>query len=292
VTTTPPTEPGAGPTLELRSGDLRLALRPDLGGCIAGLWLGDVAVLRDCQPAALSSARAAGSFPLVPYSNRLGYRRFDWRGRHFSTQPNFGDNPHSVHGVAWLQPWSVEEHTAAKVVLDYTHPSNPDWPFAFHVAQTFELTPGALRVTLTATNIDARQGPMGLGWHPYFPKRNRSHIQVAVAQRWDSDAAGLPVAAVAQPAIDADVSALNFDHCFDGWRGAARIHDEALKLTLTSSLDRVVIYTPADKPYYCVEPVSHVSNAFHLAEPLAHGLVALDPGQATSAWMQIDVARA
>ncbi|EHR69206.1 galactose mutarotase-like enzyme [Burkholderiales bacterium JOSHI_001] len=292
MTTTPPTETGAPPTLELRSGDLRLALRPDLGGCIAGLWLGDVAVLRECPPAALTSARASGSFPLVPYSNRLGYRRFDWRGRHYSTQPNFDDNPHSVHGVAWQQPWSVEAQSAGKVVLEYTHPSNPDWPFAFHVAQSFELTPNALRVTLTATNIDARQGPMGLGWHPYFPKRSRSHIQLAVAQRWDSDAAGLPVGAVAQGAIAADVAALNFDHCFDGWQGAARIRDEALNLTLTSSLDRVVIYTPGDKPYYCVEPVSHVSDAFHLADPLAHGLVALDPGQTTSAWMQIDVARA
>ena len=24
--------------IELRAGDLRLALRPDLGGCVAGLW--------------------------------------------------------------------------------------------------------------------------------------------------------------------------------------------------------------------------------------------------------------
>ncbi len=40
-------------SLELRSGDLRLALRPDLGGSIAGLWLGDVPVLRSTEPDAL-----------------------------------------------------------------------------------------------------------------------------------------------------------------------------------------------------------------------------------------------
>ena len=44
-------------TLELHAGNLRLALRPDLGGCIAGLWRGDVAVLRSGEPGTLESSR-------------------------------------------------------------------------------------------------------------------------------------------------------------------------------------------------------------------------------------------
>jgi aldose 1-epimerase len=53
-----------------------------------------------------------------------------------------------------------------------------------------------------------------------------------------------------------------------------------------------VIYTPRDKPYFCVEPVSHVSNAIHMAEPARHGLVTLQPTQAMSAWMRLAIARA
>jgi aldose 1-epimerase len=34
-----------------------------------------------------------------------------------------------------------------------------------------------------------------------------------------------------------------------------------------------VVFTPDTKrDYYCVEPVSHVSNAIHMADPAAHGL--------------------
>jgi aldose 1-epimerase len=144
---------------------------------------------------------------------------------------------------------------------------------------------------MVATNIDARTAPMGLGWHPYFPKRPRSRIHLEVAERWDNDALKLPVRKVAQTGVDADVAALDFDNCFEGWRGEARIRDERLSLRLSSSLGRAVVYTPRDQPYFCVEPVSHVSNAIHMAEPAAHGLATLEPAQSMSAWMLLQVAR-
>ena len=71
---------------------------------------------------------------------------------------------------------------------------------------------------------------MGLGWHPYFPKRPRSRLHIELTDRWESDASGLPTRRVPQPGIDADVSHLAFDHCFEGWRGPARIRDEKLRV--------------------------------------------------------------
>ena len=59
---------------------------------------------------------------------------------------------------------------------------------------------------------------------------------------------------------------------------------------MTSSLTRLVVYTPHDRDLYCVEPVSHVSNAIHMADPAAHGLVTLQPGESTEAWMKLDIA--
>ena len=37
----------------------------------------------------------------------------------------------------------------------------------------------------TITNTDARTQPVGLGWHPYFPKRARSRLYIELAERWD-----------------------------------------------------------------------------------------------------------
>ena len=286
--------PSALPTpLECRAGDLRLALRPDLGGCLAGLWLGDLPVLLSAEPQALQAVRPSASYPLVPYSNRIGFCRFRWHGHDFATRPNFDDSPHSLHGVGWLRPWQVEAHDASSVRLALQHEGDQHWPFAFAAWQRIELSPGALRLTMGITNTDARPAPAGLGWHPYFPKRSRSRLHAELTDRWEPDpATQLPTRRVPQPGIDGDVAHLAFDHCFEGWRGAARVRDEKLSLRLTSSLPYLVVYTPPHKPYFCVEPVSHVSNALHMADPRGNGVRELAPGESFEAWMQLEVGRA
>jgi aldose 1-epimerase len=275
--------------LELRAGALRLAVRPDLGGCIAGLWLNDLPVMRSTEPASLERSRLSSCYPLVPYSGRLGYRRFRWNHQDHTTAANFDDSPHSVHGLAWLRPWSVQRHDAGQIDLALAHGPDADWPFAFAVQQRMVLSESALELHFSFTNTDAQAQPVGLGWHPYFPKRSRSRLHVELTDRWADDATQLPTRRVPQPGIDGDVAPMAFDHCFEGWRGPARIRDEKVSLRLTSSLPYLVVFTPQHRDYFCVEPVSHVPNAIHMADPAAHGLRTLQPGQTWDAWMRLQV---
>ena len=278
------------PSFELHAGALRLALRPDLGGCIAGLWHRDTPILRSSEPDVLTTSRPSGCYPLVPYSNRLGYRHFRWKGQEYTTLPNFGDNPHSVHGVGWIRPWEIVSSNALEVVLRLVHPGDADWPFSFEVSQYFTLTPHSMSVQMVFTNTADVAQPVGLGWHPYFPKRARSRLHIELSDRWDSDATQLPTRKVAQPGIDSDLSYLDYDNCFEGWKGAARVRDEKFSLQLSSSLTYLVVYTPPDKDYFCVEPVSHLSNAIHMADPSAHGLRVVAPGETFEASMKLDIA--
>jgi aldose 1-epimerase len=279
----------SGTGFELRAGALRLALQPDLGGCIAGLWHRDTPVLRSVEPTSLDTARLSACYPLVPYSNRLGYRRFRWKGNEHTTAPNFDASPHSLHGVGWLREWTIAESSAVDVGLRYRHDADAHWPFGFEARQYFTLGPSTLRIEMRFTNLHDAAQPVGLGWHPYFPKRARSRLHVELSDRWDSDASQLPVRKVAQPGIDSDIGHLAFDHCFEGWRGPARIRDEKVSLQLSSSLHYLVVFTPRDKDYFCVEPVSHVSNAIHMADPAAVGLRSVAPGETIEAWVQLDI---
>ena len=56
----------AKPSFELHAGALRLALRPDLGGCVAGLWHRDTPILRSAEPADLAAPRSSACFALLP----------------------------------------------------------------------------------------------------------------------------------------------------------------------------------------------------------------------------------
>ena len=98
--------------VQLQQGALRLALRADLGGAIAGLWLDGLPVLRSCEPQDLTGVRASGCFALVPYSNRIGQRRFSWLGRDYKLASSTSNEPHNLHGVAWLNGWQVLQRSA------------------------------------------------------------------------------------------------------------------------------------------------------------------------------------
>jgi aldose 1-epimerase len=278
-------------SVELRAGPLRLVIRPDLGGSIAGLWHDELQVLRSAEPAALQSPRDSGGFVLAPYSNRLGFRRFRWLGRDHTTLPNFEGSDHSLHGVAWTRPWQLLLATDTLAELRLRHSADAHWPFDFEVRQRLVLSPAALELQLSLTNTDTHAQPAGLGWHPYFPRRSRSRLHVELTDRWENDASThLPTRKVPQPGIDGDVAHLAFDNCFEGWRGAARIRDEKLSLKLSSSMPYLVVYTPEQKDYFCVEPVSHVNNAIHMADPAAHGLRNLATGQVVEASVRLEVA--
>ena len=103
--------------LELRAGGLRLALRPDLGAAVAGLWLGDVEVLRSTEAAALTASRLSGCYPLVPWSNRISGGGIETGGRFWPLQPNWPGEPYPIHGDGWRRPWQVARHTADLIEL-------------------------------------------------------------------------------------------------------------------------------------------------------------------------------
>lgn len=283
--------------LELSCDTFRCEIAPALGGCIAGLWLGDTPVLRSSPAHALTTARQSGSYPLVPFSNRVGHATLKWNGTsHPLVQNNVGE-PHSIHGVGWARPWTVLEASAEFALLSYEHKPDESWPFAFDTSQAFRLTANELALTLSITNQSAVAAPVGLGWHPYFVKRSRSRIAFEASGRWEMSAEKLPTHRLPAHGLDADCATLDVDHCFDGWPGVVHLRDEVLHTRLTSSLNRLVVYTHPSRDFVAIEPVSHVNNAINLmtssgtpAEAL--GVRVLQPGESMSAEMRIHVERA
>lgn len=276
--------------ITLHAGALRLAVRPDLGGSLAGLWHEGRPVLRSVEADHLAGPRQSACFPLLPYSNRLGHRRFDWQGHRYTTQPNFDDSPHSLHGVGWLRRWQVVQQAPDRLTLRYAHEPDGDWPFAFAAEQHIALTARALQLDLRLHSTDHRAQPVGLGWHPYFPKREGSHLRIDTASRWERDALQLPTHATRCDGVDAAVDTLDLDHCFAGWHGPAHLRDEHFALCLSSSLPYLVVFTPPAQPHFCVEPVGHVNDAIHHAVPGQRGLLTLEPDAVATASMTLEVA--
>ena len=272
--------------------DFSLSLRPDLGGCVEGFWLGDVPVLRSTPHNELNTVRSCASYVLAPFSNRIGLGRFDWQGIAYQLAQNFPPEPHAIHGVAWQRGWQVVEASAAHARLSYQHTGDAAWPFAFDCVQSVRLGANGLTMELNITNRHSAAAPVGGGWHPYFVKRQNSHVRFLAQTRWEMGLDKLPTQRMANPGLDTTCTKLDVDHCFSGWSGGAELSDELLSIRITSNLRHLVVFTHPSREFVAIEPVSHVNNAINmLHESSELGLAVLDPGQTWSAQMAIDVSR-
>ena len=279
--------------IRLEAGELVCELRPELGGCIAGLWFRGLPVLRSTPADQLASARQAGSYPLVPFSNRIGHATLLWEGTRHPLVRNNTPEPHAIHGVGWQRPWQVLETDGTFALLAFEHRADAAWPFDFDSSQTLRLSGSALELTLSLTNQGAVAAPAGLGWHPFFVKRPGSHIAFEAEGRWEMGADKLPTERRPSGGLDVDCETLDIDHCYDGWTGTVHVRDQAMHTRIRSSLSRLVVFTNPARDTVAIEPVSHVNNALNLAGPGADherlGVVILAPGESVTAQLSIEV---
>jgi aldose 1-epimerase len=273
--------------ITLRAGDAAVELAPEAGGSVTRYWIERGPVTREwLRPTPAGAQRAglpelAAAFPLVPYSNRIRAGRFSFRGRSVVEPLNRPPERHAIHGHGWQARWQPAEVTAATARLEYRHPAGA-WPWAYHATQRFILTPSELTVELGLSNQSPAPMPAGLGWHPYFPRTPRVTIAADVRAMWLTDEERMPTERGAPPAAP---FGRGRDNCFVGWSRRVTIDwpelGARLLMRAEPPLDYLVVFTPARRPFFCVEPVSHVTDAFNLAEAgrSDSGILVLEPGE-------------
>lgn len=257
-------------SLSLRAGRLAVELAPQAGGSIARFRLGDVDLLRPMTADAMASGRgnAAACYPLVPFSNRIANGRLVFDGQEFKLEANWPGVRHPMHGEGWARAWDVARHDGQGAELVYEHDGKKGWPFRYRAQLSFRLDERALGVTMAIENLEGRAVPAGIGLHPFFTRDADSALAFRAAAVWLGDAEVLPTQRVAVP-TEWDYSkardiGLGLDNCFEDWDGRAAItwpgRGLGLELQASPPFHHAVVYTPASRPYFCVEPVSHVNG--------------------------------
>jgi aldose 1-epimerase len=211
------------------------------------------------------------SFPLVPYSNRIGSGQFAWGGRTIGLARNFFPEAHSIHGVGFESAWRVLSQAADEMVLGLTHSPGAGWPWPFEARQRIAIAGGVLTLELSAVNLADRPVPLSFGHHPYFP-RDGATLKFEARGVWLVGDDLLPSLLV-KPFGKFDYSEVtpvsrgDIDHCYTGWDGRAWLawRDEPLALEITASdrLSNAVVCIRSDVDGFCFEPVPHANDALN-----------------------------
>jgi aldose 1-epimerase len=275
--------------LTLTAGASSIVVAPEHGGGLLGWMRGRTPLLRRALPqaAALGDPHAMALFPLLPTCNRIGRARFTWQGREYRLARNFGDSPHTLHGIGWQRPWTLVRAAPGAVTLTQDHRPDASWPFAFQAKLTYSLSAAGLGIALRLTNRHDAAAPAGLGVHPYFPKAHDPSLRFNATGAWQTGDDALPDRFGPVPAgwrhdTARPVSQSRLDNCFTGWDGVATIlaGPASLRIEASGTFRHLQVFTPHWADFFCVEPVSHTPDAVNRpALPAEQAMHVLAPGE-------------
>lgn len=280
--------------VHLVCGPHRAVIAPTAGGRVLRLssripsgvhdWLAPVEV--DAWPA--DAWPKGGIFPLAPFSNRIRDGVFPWAGRSIELD-RYPGQPHALHGFAQEGVWTVVDQAQDRVVMEYTHRAGGrGWPWAWHARQSLRLHEHGFSLTMEVSNLSGESMPLGMGYHPYFTARS---VDLDARTLWTHEQE-LAIAPQANPTRDWGKGRETWTAFLSDWDGRCAIHwENGLRLDMDAhgSMHHVVLHAPMGR-YLCVEPVTHVCDAFNLAARgvSGTGVQSLPPGQC--ARIELDLA--
>ncbi len=261
-------------TLRSANKALSLDLCPSVGGCVTAFRNHaqgkTVDLFRAYDPALPLDPLNFSSFPLTPFSNRIGYGKLAFDGKTFDVGPPFGGEPHPNHGDGWHSAWTVQESSGNRAVLTLKTAKSDESPYVYEAKQVFTLEDNALTIDMTVTNRADVALPFGTGHHPYFNRTDQTILKAGLQKVWTS-ANMVPDKLIDLPAKwdfnkGVTLNPLNIgpaehggdgsayiDHCFAGWNRTAEITWPEQKTKLVMTADQVfgnfVVFVPVQRRF-------------------------------------------
>jgi aldose 1-epimerase len=263
----------------LAAGDATAVLHPDDGGRLGQLTVGGRSFLRDHDPGRDRAWAYWGSYPLIPWSNRIVDARFRFAGRTWELPDRWIDGT-AIHGLACRRAGDVTAQSATSATLAIELDDTPPWTLS--CTQRFALSAGRLDQDIAVVNNGADDVPVGLGIHPWFVA---GPVQVPADLAWP-DVDCIPTGEPRPVSDDQDLRHPTtpplMDTCFTGLTGrAARVGD--LTLEWSDAAAHVVVYT-GDPGWVALEPVTNANDGFNLFDRGVEGtgVIVVPPGGSAS----------
>jgi aldose 1-epimerase len=309
---------------ELKVGMTVIRIAPSVGCNVVSFAVDGVEYLQG--PADLKTAlssRGVGDLSafnfgvpiMYPMPNRVRDAKFVFEGRTYSFKPNAGPNfMHGlVHSVGWEslgrseKPGSVSAHFR----LDFK-PGTP-WYDAFPLRHMLKLTiRAAERSVRWEYSVDNTMGdkpvPFGFGLHPWFryvDPRSRTTLTLPAdskmeATDWLPTGKWLPLDANHQLRKGCSLDGFVEDGLYSGLTSGKPTTidflDRKTRIALSASDDfrHVVVYSPANQPYFCIENQTAATDAHNLySQGLKgpSGLIVVPPGKSHSGAVEYSVSK-
>lgn len=271
-----------GAELRLRAGGTEATFLPDLG--MVGISLrhdGDELLVLPGGLDAYRDGHVIGLPLLAPWANRLGGRHYEIAGVDVDLS---GVDLHDdgrglpIHGTMTAQAgWDVTAINDASARARFDYGARPDllraFPFPHEIILELEVSPGRLDVHTTISPTADRAVPVSFGWHPYLAlpgSRAETHLRLPACDHHILDGRGLPTGRTEpQRAEELPLGDRSYDDLYAlgaDRRLALVTDDRAVIVEMEEGYPFAQVYSPADAPFGCLEPMTAPTNALVTGE--------------------------
>lgn len=279
-----------GEGYSIASRDLSAIFSPEMGGRLLQLKYRDsVDIVVPTTPhrfGVLNWPRA-GAYPLIPYHNRLANASISVAKQDLLLLPHPAAEPHTLHGPSHSRPWRAVSRAPNRFIMEIDYDADPHWPWRFSAQQDFLLQDSSLTVRISLTNLDSRPMPAGLGWHPYFAAAEQPETDAMT--HWPHKEDYLPtgdrVVIVDRKSFEQQATSY-----LDEWNSATiQLSGARAVMIAASPFDFLVVHR-GDPNHVCVEPVTHIANAWNLGlDGASVGARVLRPGEVLEGQIELTV---
>ncbi len=268
-----------------------------------GQWL-DLLLPAPSHAALVKKPGAYGSYLLAPWSNRIQGASFEFDRQTYRLKKNSNDGT-AIHGDVRLRPWKVVRSTPTLFEAELESANFPDFnfPFPFHYRHNVEICDNRITAGMWVRNLGATKAPAGLGFHPYFLRRLTTEDpdveltlpaeKVYPASKCIPTGPAIPVSGNNDLRARCLLGKRGLDHCYTAIKaGPVKILYPGTRVEILMRSDSLynhaVVYAPDSwrgwgkpRPYFCVEPVTHVNDGFNLFARgwEGTGVKELEPGE-------------
>lgn len=296
---------------QLQNKHWQVGILPQTGASVAygrvrygGVWLD---VMRPTAEQDYGNSSLTSSFLMIPWSNRLREGKIHHNGIIYQLR-NIKSDGTAMHGDVRQREWTVlhADETTIRLSLDSTKQENINFPFKFQTEVEYKLCDADFRMTIKLKNIDQRDFPAGFGFHPYFVRPdgdNTPQVEIPCEMHYELENS-LPTTGIPQALPEhldfrklRAIDEREIDDVFTQRVGetSAQILYPKWNIKLDYNADSLfkhfVFYTPKDKPFFAVEPVTNANDGFNLYdEGIAEtGVFMLKPNQEKQATAYLHV---
>lgn len=152
------------PDLRFADGDIELVVSPEHGGRVLRLRVDGHDLIRTPDDPAIlvDEPYFWGSYPMVPWVNRIPHGHLVFEGRTIDLVPEF--QGHAIHGRAVKKAWTVVSPSR----IEFSEDGTSDYPWAYAAWQEFGVSGDTVTLVVGVENTGTERMPAGVGIHPWW----------------------------------------------------------------------------------------------------------------------------